>query len=168
MSRRRNGHGRSKNQGGQYFALPYSVARSLAWRSLSGAAVKVFLELRCRFTIRGDGIANNNGELALSLDEGARLLGLGKTTVSRALEELERAGFIAKVKAGHWYGRKATEYRVTDQSWRGEPPTRDWQRSDRCSAAEPIAKLPGGEWKPEKQNWELASDANPAKKRARS
>lgn len=126
MARRTKRNGRSKGEG-QYFALPYSMARHEAFRKLSGAAVKVFIELRCRFTVRGDG-SNNNGELTLSLDEAARLLGLGKATVQRALEELEAAGFAEKVVQGHWYGRKASQWRVTDQPFRDQPPSRDWQK----------------------------------------
>lgn len=48
------------------------MLRSDAWRSLSGAAVKLCLELSTRF--RG----GNNGKLHLSLNEAAELLGLGK------------------------------------------------------------------------------------------
>jgi DNA-binding transcriptional MocR family regulator len=129
------------------------MARSDAWRSLSGAGVKIYLELRCRFTIRGDGRANNNGELSLSLDEAARLLGLSKSTVARALAELEAAGFIAMTKAGHWYGRKATQYRITDEPWNGQPPTREWKERERKANATPAEK-----WRPEMQDWEPAND----------
>ena len=125
MARRHNHKGRSKSEGA-YFALPYSMARHDAWRGLSGAAIKLYIELRCRYTVRGDG-SNNNGELRVSLDEAARLLSMGKATVSRAYKELEAAGFIAKVKQGQWYGRKATEWRVTDQSYGGQFPSRDWR-----------------------------------------
>lgn len=99
------------------------------FRSLGGAALKVFLELRCRYVVRGDGRTDNNGELRLPLDEAARLLGLGKATIVRAFEELEAKGFIAKTEQGEWYGRKATQYRTTDRSYRGAPPTKDWQRT---------------------------------------
>ena len=119
-------NGRRKGEG-QYFALPYAMARHEAFRSLSGPALKVLIELRCRFTVRGDG-SNNNGELTLSLDEAARLLGLGKATVSRAFDELAQAGFIEKTRQGQWYGRKASQWRVTDQPMQGAIPTRDWQK----------------------------------------
>jgi len=121
-------NGRSKNPEGPYFPLPYSVARHPAFRSLSGAALKIFIELRCRFIVRGDGISENNGELRLPLDEAARLLTLGKATVKRAFDELEAKGFIVKTTQGHWYGRKATQYRTTDRPYQGAPPTKDWQR----------------------------------------
>ena len=77
-----------RNETKQYVGVSYAMAQSPAWRSLGGAALKVWFELRCRFNGR------NNGELSLGLDEGARLLGLGKSTVYRALKELEEKGFI--------------------------------------------------------------------------
>src|SRR5262249_34566081 len=52
--------GRSKD-GGQYFPLSYPMARSAAFRSLSGPALKVFIELRTRFN------GGNNGDLSVSL-----------------------------------------------------------------------------------------------------
>ncbi len=107
--------------------MPYYIARHGAFRSLSGAALKVYVELRCRYTVRGDGRTNNNGELSLALEEGAKLLGLGKATVGRALKELEDAGFIAKMKQGQWYGRQATEWRITDLPCNGKPSTKDWE-----------------------------------------
>lgn len=121
MARRHNNTGRSRVEG-QYVPLPYSLLRHPAWRSLSPAAIKVWLELRSRFN------GNNNGKLTLSVDQGAKLLGMSKTTVTRALKELETKGFIVKTRPGAWYGRRATEWRVTDQRYDGYPPTRDWQK----------------------------------------
>ena len=100
--------------------LPYGVAQSAAWRSMSGPAVKVWVELRCRFN------GSNNGRLTLSLDEAARLLGIGKATAQRAFAELEAKGFIRVTRRGRWYGRRATEWAVTDQSVNGAIATRDW------------------------------------------
>ena len=65
----------------QYLTVGYPIARSVAWRSLGGAAVKVWIELHTRYH------GGNNGKLNLSLDEAARALGLGKATVDRALME---------------------------------------------------------------------------------
>lgn len=115
-------NGKGRNDAEQYFKLSYQMARSPAWRSLSGAAVKVFLEIRCRFN------GGNNGALTLSLDEAARLLGLGKATVARAMEELQEKGFIVKTKQGFWYGRQASEWAVTDKSVDGALPTNAWRQ----------------------------------------
>lgn len=98
------------------------MARSEAWRSLSGGAVKVFIELHTRFH------GGNNGKLNLSLDEGARILQLGKATVVRALAELTEKGFIKLKKRGRWYGRKASEYALTTKSCEGQPSTNEWRR----------------------------------------
>src|SRR3546814_16801953 len=79
MKRRKRGGG--DGGAGQYLPIPYGMAQSIAFRSLSGAALKVFIELRCRYN------GGNNGALTLSMDEGARLLGIRKMTVQCALKD---------------------------------------------------------------------------------
>lgn len=116
-----NSKGRNKG-GGQYLLIPYYMARTAAFRSLSGGALKVWLELRCRY----DG--SNNGKLSLSFQCAADLLGMSKTTVGRAFAELELKGFIKLKTKGQWYGRRAAEYIVTDRGFDGEQPTCDWKR----------------------------------------
>ncbi len=102
--------------------LPYSMLQAPAWRSLGGASVKVLLELRSRFH------GGNNGKLVLGYAEASKLLGLGKATIRRAFTELEEKGFIRLVKKGHWYGRQANEWLVTDQPYQGALPTRGWKQ----------------------------------------
>lgn len=111
-----------RNEGEQFVALPYVTLHSPAWRDLSGAAIKVFFELRSRFN------GSNNGELFLSCDEAAHLLGMSKSTVFRAFTDLESHGFIRMVKRGRWYGRLATTWRITDKPYQGNLATRDWQQ----------------------------------------
>jgi len=89
---------------------------------LSGAAVKVFLELRTRFH------GANNGKLILSLEEAAALLGLGKATVLRALQELQDKGLVVCTRKGQWYGRLASTWAVTDQRIDGVGATHDWRK----------------------------------------
>ncbi len=110
-----------RNEGGQYAPLSYSMLNSAAWRSLSGPAVKVFLELHSRFH------GGNNGKLHLSLNVAAELLGVSKSSASRAFAELEEKGFILMVKRGQWYGRKATEWALTTKRMDGRPATNDWR-----------------------------------------
>jgi len=112
--------GRSKGED-QFVLIPYTMARSPAFRSLSGAALKVWVELRCRFN------GGNNGKLSLSWDEAARLLGLSKGTVGRAFNELQEKGFIVMTKRGQWYGRLATTWAVTDKSHQGHLATHAWK-----------------------------------------
>jgi hypothetical protein len=121
MSKRRRYR---KSRGGseeQYFGLSYAMARSDAFRSLSGPALKVFIEIRTRFN------GGNNGELSLSLDEAARLLGIGKGTAQRAFAELVEKGFLRLMRRGRWFGRQATTWRTTDKGCKGELPTNDWK-----------------------------------------
>jgi hypothetical protein len=115
---RRNRRGKPDNQ---YFGLSYTMARSPAFRMLSGAALKVFIELRTRFN------GGNNGDLSMSMDEAARLLGIGKATAQRAFAELEEKGFLRMTRLGRWIGRQATTWRTTDKGCRGELPTNDWK-----------------------------------------
>lgn len=124
MKKRKGGRVNAKGRnedGGQYALLPYVMLRSDAWQSLGGPAVKVWLEIRSRFN------GSNNGKLSLSLDEGARLLGIGKATVSRALKELEAKGFLEMTKRGQWYGRQATLWRTTDEKCDGHRATNNWK-----------------------------------------
>lgn len=119
--RKTNHKGRNKSAGA-FLPIPYTMARSDAWRSLSGSAVKVWIEIRCRYN------GFNNGELSLSLREAASLLGMSQTTVKRAFDELVMKGFLRKTREGHWYGRRAAEYAVTDREHQGHLATRDWAK----------------------------------------
>jgi DNA-binding transcriptional ArsR family regulator len=111
-----------RNEGGAYAPLSYQLLQSPAWRSLSGPAAKVWLELRTRYS------GANNGRLSLSRDEAARILGLGKATVGRALDELEAKGFVELKRRGKWYGRMASEWLVTDRGTDNAPPSNAWRQ----------------------------------------
>jgi hypothetical protein len=67
-----------RSQDGQYIPLSYAQLKSTAWRSLSGAAVKVWLELHTRYN------GGNNGTVRLSLNEAVKALGISKGTAQRA------------------------------------------------------------------------------------
>ncbi|WP_375210474.1 helix-turn-helix domain-containing protein [Hyphomonas jannaschiana] len=116
-----NAKGRNKGEG-QYMPLPYNLTKSGAFRSLSGNALKVFIELRSRF----NGV--NNGRLSLSYQDAADLLGMSKSSVKRAFDELIEKGFLKKRREGQWYGRLAAEYIVTMEAYDGLPATRDWKQ----------------------------------------
>lgn len=110
---------------GQYLPLPYAQLKSEAWRSLSGAAVRLWLELHTRFN------GSNNGAQTLSYAEAGAVLGMGKATVQRAYKELVEHGFLALEKEGNWYHRKAHEWRLTTkptQRAKGrELPSNEWR-----------------------------------------
>ncbi|WP_417491022.1 helix-turn-helix domain-containing protein [Maricaulis sp.] len=121
MTRKHDHKGRRKG-GGQFVAISYPMARSDAWRSLSGAAVKVWVELHTRFN------GTNNGSLFLSHKDAADALGLGKSTVQRAFRELETKRFIVLVKQGRLIGRKASVWQLTDCKLEGNHASNAWQQ----------------------------------------
>jgi predicted RNA binding protein YcfA (HicA-like mRNA interferase family) len=142
MAKRRKADKTGRSAEDQYWNLPYTLARSEAFRSLPGPALKVFVELRCRFN------GGNNGKLTLSLDEAARLLGLSKTTAKRAFTDLEARGFIKLRVKGSWYGRKASEWILTTIPLNGVPSTNEWKQwqSGKAprEAKKTVARYPNG------------------------
>lgn len=114
-----------RSQEGQYVPLSYAQLKSPAWRSLSGAAVKLWCELHTRYN------GGNNGSLALSFKEAADALGMGKASIQRAYNELQDKGFIELMAQGNWYHRKAHEWRLTTKPMQGPKgklvATNDWR-----------------------------------------
>ncbi|MGR3794616.1 helix-turn-helix domain-containing protein [Vannielia sp. SX4] len=144
-------HRGKRGDSGQYVNVPYAMLKSAAWRSLSGAAVKLWFELHARYN------GGNNGKVRLSMNEATEALGIGKATVSRAYAELQAKGFIALTTPGSWYHRSAHEWRLTtkpvDLVKGKQPPTNDWRdwrpdsgtpprpKTERGSHADPSADL---------------------------
>ena len=128
----KRGHG-----GGQYMSISYALAHSDVFRGLSGPALKLWIELRCRYN------GGNNGRLHVSMGEAATLLGMSKSTAQRAYRELVGAGLLVLMKEGHWYGRRAHEWRCTDIPHDGHPATRDWQRIPKIQKAVPVRDISG-------------------------
>lgn len=118
-------HNGKRSQDGQYVNLPYAILLSPAWRSLSGSAVRVYMELNTRFN------GGNNGKITLSYNEAGKALGIGKATAQRAFSELEEKGFLSLETAGNWYSRRAHEWRLTTRSTQAAkgkaPATNDWR-----------------------------------------
>ena len=138
--RKVNATGRNERDG-QYLPIPYVMARSVAFRSLSGTTLNVWIELRTRYN------GHNNGLVSMSLREAADLLGMSQTTAQRALVELAQKGFIKRRTRGSWYGRKAAEFILTDVRYDGQAPTREWQSwrpKNKSSVPTRTAKRPSG------------------------
>jgi hypothetical protein len=133
--------GKSKRTSeGQYLPLSYAQLKSDAWRSLSGSAVRLWLELHTRYN------GGNNGALMLSYAEAGETLGMGKATVQRAYAELVAKGFLVLEREGNWYHRRAHEWRLTTkamQKAKGKVlATQDWRnyrpsKTERGSGSEP-------------------------------
>ena len=98
-------------------ALGNGLLTSEAWRSLSGGALRYYIELRRRFN------GQNNGELHLSIVEAMKVLGMGRHTVIRAQRELVEKGFIWCTVAGNWKDRTASTWELTDEPVGTQLPT---------------------------------------------
>ena len=77
--------GRSK-KGGKFVRLGDGMLTSEAWKSLSGSAIKYYIELRRRYN------GTNNGDLHLSLEEARKCLRMARDTVLRVQQEAGRQG----------------------------------------------------------------------------
>jgi predicted transcriptional regulator len=118
-----NRKGRSKGAiRGRFVAMTHDMIDSAAWRSLSGAAAKVYLDLARLY----DG--KNNGDLAYGLGTAAERLALGKATVQRALKELMTKGFIRQESRGGWRGRQSSTWALTSLATADELRSDDWKR----------------------------------------
>ena len=106
----------------RFVKLTYPLIESQAWRWLRPISQSVYIELRRRFN------GSNNGKISFSLGEGARILRASKSSIQKALVELEEHGFIKLVKKGYFTRRMASEYALTDEQLDGHPPTKEWQR----------------------------------------
>ncbi|MEH6477876.1 MAG: hypothetical protein V7727_19455 [Sneathiella sp.] len=113
-------NGRNKHE--QYVPLSYAMLGSEAWLTLSPASCKVYVELRSKYH------GGNNGELSLAYATARKKLHLGNSSIATAFKELEERGFIQLVKEGHWYGRQAAEWCVTDRPYNGKPATNNWRQ----------------------------------------
>src|SRR5262245_5527409 len=90
--------------GPRFAQLPHYMIDCPAWRSLSFVAVAAFVQLARLYN------GTNNGQLGMAVRTLAERLGCGKSTASRALEELETKGFIGVQKVGLYGRRDASEY----------------------------------------------------------
>ena len=106
----------------RFVKLTYPLIESEAWRWLRPISKAVYIELKRRY----NGL--NNGKISLSLSEAAHIIKASKSSISRALKQLETHGFIKLIKKGYFTGRMASEYALTDEQLDDYPPTREWRR----------------------------------------
>jgi hypothetical protein len=121
--------GRSK-KGGKFVRLGDGMLTSEAWKSLSGSAIKYYIELRRRYN------GANNGDLHLSLEEARKCLRMARDTVLRVQQELVDKGFIHMTKRGGFHQRVATTWALTDEPAFATLPTHDyknWRRKEKPS-----------------------------------
>jgi hypothetical protein len=98
-----------------------------AWRALSHGARSLYVALKRRHSDR----LGNNGHVHLSLREAAEELNSHRDQIARWFRELQHFGFIAMTEAARLgvNGKgKAPHWRLTELSWNGNQPTRDFHR----------------------------------------
>ncbi len=109
----------------KYVGLPHVMVISLAFRSLRGGSIKVFIELCDLYN------GKNNGEIHLGSGAAAKRLHMSKSTVYHAFEELSEKGFIECTEKGNWLEQKASTWRLThrpDNRSNGSPlATNEWR-----------------------------------------
>jgi hypothetical protein len=70
-----------------------SMLNTAAWKSLGCTARCVYIEIEKRY----GGLGTNNGRIHYSVREGAAALAVSKTSIAKALRELQDRGFIVAV-----------------------------------------------------------------------
>ena len=118
------------------------LLRSAAWRSLTPAAKAVYLEVEARHN------GSNNGLIALSVRDAAKLCNIAKDTAGRAFKELQEKGFLVLTTPGSFSRkvRHATEWRLTAQFHEKEGTTKEfmrWKPQERLSKRLWRVDLPG-------------------------
>lgn len=105
---------------GRYIIIEHTFLETLAWRSLPPNAQALYLLLRKCY----DGY--NNGFINYSQDRVADTLHIGTKAVRKAFKDLQDKGFIVLEQRGHFFSKKAAEWRLTDLPCGDKPPTKDY------------------------------------------
>ena len=113
---------RGRNKTSRFVKLDHFMLRHSSWRKLSPHAVAIYIQICAIYNGR------NNGQITFSYRQAAEQIGCSKSSASRAFKELVDCGFLAVEKLGNWYGRQATEWRLTTYRCNERMPTNDWQK----------------------------------------
>ena len=113
--------------GGPFTPLLNETMVSPAWRALSHGAVRLYIELKRRYSIDD----HNNGRIYFSQREGRAGLKTGFDSIANWFRELEHYGFIVQTSPGclgvDGMG-KSPHWRLTELGYMREPPTKDFLR----------------------------------------
>ena len=102
-------HGHRQHVKGQFLALPKVVIESPDFSLLSGAAVKLLIQVAAKFN------GKNNGDLSATYTDLSSRGWRSKSTLARKLRELEDRGFLLKTRHGFFKnpGARCDLYAVT-------------------------------------------------------
>jgi hypothetical protein len=113
-----------------------------SWRALSPQAVKLLVEILCRFR------PGDNGRLPFSAKLAGEYLNASKATGARALRELDDFGWIRPMRLARFADRKgmASNFRLTmfRDDITGEPATREYLDAGQTTYAPVSPMRPSG------------------------
>jgi len=126
----------------RWVQLKYWLLKSPAWRSLTGNAAKLYVELAMRYN------GSNNARIAYSVRETAKALNVSFQTAMRSLQLLQDRGFIVCTRKGAFSLKaapSAREWRLTEYANHTPPEhaTKDfmrWQPAESDVYAAPKSK----------------------------
>jgi hypothetical protein len=98
-----------------------------AWYAMDATARALFFELKLLYNRDGE------GSIGMSARQAARLLGIAPNTAVVMFRQLEHYGFAVKMIEGYLgpNGKGvATQWRLTDEAYLGQPATLDFRRWD--------------------------------------
>lgn len=100
----------------------HETSQSPAWRNMSSGAGMFYLELKKLYHRK------NQEPVYLSTRLAAEAMNVDKETVCVWYAELVHYGFLVKVKEARKgdLGGRAAHYRLTDEAYLGDPPTKDF------------------------------------------
>jgi hypothetical protein len=123
----------------RHVRLYHSMMKTPAWQSLTCVDRCVYIEMERRY----GGPGSNNGRIHLALREGAKALGVGKTSIAKSQERLQERGFIVLMKRGGFNvkTRQASEWRLTQHvsDVSGHVATKEFERWRPDADIEPAA-----------------------------
>jgi hypothetical protein len=99
--------------------------RCAAWQALPHPARSLYIEMEMLYS--GDE-HSNNGEIAMSIDRAAQLIGHSPGYTSKMFKALESGGFIKANQRGdfNWKARQATTWFLTKHPCKGRAPTAEY------------------------------------------
>jgi len=98
-----------------------------AWYAMDATARALLFELKLLYN------RDTEGPVGMSARQAARLLGASKDFAAKTLKQLQHYGFTVKITGGHLgaIGKGvATQFRLTDEPYQGQPATLDFKRWD--------------------------------------
>jgi predicted transcriptional regulator len=100
----------------------HETMESPAWRAMSTGARMLYLELKKHYHRK------NQEPVYLSTRLAAKALNADKETICVWYAELVHCGFLVRVKEARKgdLGGRAAHYRLTDEAYLGDPPTKDF------------------------------------------